>query len=142
MSRPQSASTFDSSFDLSAFDDPVDAEYEFLPDDFGDPAARALDCAAEVAAAAAALVLATDTVATAAVALAAAEGPYLAACAQVDAHDARQSVRAWAAELITGRLSSLCPHMAFVSGDSADRAALELEEWSPASELLEAAQRR
>jgi hypothetical protein len=140
MSCPQS-STFDSPFDLSAFDDPVDEDYSFLPEDFVDPA-RALDCAAAVAAAAAALVLATDTVATAAAALAKAEGPYLAACAQVGAHDARPSVREHAAELLHGRLQALAPHIPFVTSGAADRAADALESWAPPAELVRAAQTR
>jgi hypothetical protein len=104
------------------------------------PAARAMDLAAELAAAASSLVASVEDVAAAADEVACLEGLYLAAVAQAGAHDTRPSVRAWAAELVTGRLSSLCPHLAFVSGASADRAALELEDWRPCAELIKAAE--
>ena len=104
------------------------------------PAARAMDLAGELAAAASALVVSAEDVAAAADEVARLEGLYLAAVAQAGAHDLRPSVREHAATLLHGRVQSLHPHVPFTTSAAADRAARALEDWRPCAELARAAE--
>jgi hypothetical protein len=94
-------------------------------------AERCAAIAEELSAATYVFTAAADDVGLAADEVARLDRDYRAALAQTGRHDVRPSPRELAAELLHGRVQSLHPFVPFQTGDAAERAGRELEDWAP-----------
>lgn len=100
------------------------------------PAERALDRAAELAAACQAFAAAVDELAPIAAELAHAESRYRAALSQAGVTDVRPGPRQNAAAMLHGRLADLRPSVPYVSEVATTRSADALVDFTPPPALL------